>query len=131
MRAQLGWLTFLLAIAFATCPVAALVGSTWFALPNTKGILGFFGFGIHQWRSEPRLRCAGMVTSRSRTSWGGRRHGRLVCGVAVLLLGAGWVFSDRSGVPGGPVFWWLLGFGVTALVRGGFCIAILYEAEGN
>jgi hypothetical protein len=131
VRAHLGWLTFLLAIAFATCLVAALVGSTWFALPNTKGILGFFGFGIHQWRSEPRLRRAGMVTSRSRTSWGGRRYGRACVRRGRPVPGAGCVFSDRSGVPGGPVFWRLLGFRVTALVRGGFCIAILYEAEGN
>lgn len=46
MRAQLGWLTFLLAAGFSGGLVVTLVGTTWFAISDLNGVIGFFGFGI-------------------------------------------------------------------------------------
>ena len=99
MRAQLGWLTFLVAVGFATGLVLTLVGTTWFSISDENGLIGFFGFGVPMvaaglgsatlWMDQkPLLKILGWMS----TIIG------LVCGVSLLVLVAGWVLSDdKSG----------------------------------
>lgn len=132
MRIHLGWLTFLLAVAFAACLVATLILNSWFGFPNGRAALGFFGFGI------PTV-VVGVATAalwdghkslQKLLGWTGTMAG-IICGVAVLLLVAGWVLSEGTEPVVGPIIGRLLGFGITALVCGAFGIVLLFEAEGK
>ena len=132
MRTHLGWLTFLLAVAFATCQVATLILNSWFGFPNGRGVLAFFGFGI------PTMVVGGATAAlwdghkslQKLLGWAGTMAG-IVCGLAVLLLVAGWVLSETPEPAVGPLIGRLLGFGVTGLVCGSFGIAMLFVAEGK
>lgn len=132
VRTHLGWLTFLLALAFATCLVATLILNSWFGFLNVRSVLGFFGFGI------PTV-IAGVATAKL---WDGRRSllnllgwagtmAGIVSGVAVLLLVAGWVLSKQAEPAVGPLIWRVLGFGICGLACGGFGIVTLFQAEGK
>ena len=132
VRTLLGWLTFLLAIAFATALIGTLILNSWFGFPNVRGVLGFFGFGI------PTIVVGGATAAlwdgskslHKLLGWAGTMTG-IVCAVAVLLLVGGWLLSERPESIFGPVLGRFPGFGVTALVCGGFGIAMLIEAEGK
>ena len=132
MRILLGWLTFLLAVAFAACLVATLILNSWYGFPNVRAAIGFGGFGI------PTM----VVGGASAALWDGHRSlqkllgwtgtmAGIICGVAVLLLVAGWVLSESTEPAGGRIIGRLLGFGVAGLVCGGFGIAMLFVAEGK
>jgi len=130
VRAHLGWLMFMLALAFATCLVAVLILNTWFGFPAARTVMGFFGFGI------PTMAAGGATAMlwdgrrplQNILGWAGTMTG-IVCGVAVLLLVGGWVLSDRAEPVVGSLIWRLLGFGVCGLVCGGFGIGVLFLAE--
>jgi hypothetical protein len=132
MRIFLGWLTFLLAVAFAACLVAALILNSWFGFANGRTVLGFFGFGI------PTVVIGGATAAlwdghkslQKLLGWAGTMAG-IVCAVAVLLLVAGLVLSERPEPVVGATIGRFLGFGVTALICGAFGIALLFEAEGK
>ena len=138
MRAQLGWLTFLLAMGFAGGLVLTLIGTTWFSVSDGNGLIGFFGFGIPMivaglgtaalWSDQkPLQKTLGLASTLV----------GLVCGVALFILVAGWVLSDTKAnqppavgksEPGVAHFF---GFGIPMLICGGFGIAMLFESEGK
>jgi hypothetical protein len=132
MRAHLGWLTFLLAAAFATCLVATLILNTWFGFPGSKCVIGFFAFGI------PTMITGGATATlwdgskslQTLLGWAGTMTA-IVCGVAVLLLVGAWIFSETVQPEVGPLVWRLVGFGVCGIACGGFGIAVLFQAEGK
>lgn len=132
MKVHLGWLTFILAVAFATCLVATLILNSWFAFPADRTLLGFFGFGI------PTLVAGGATAAlwdgrkplQNLLGWAGTMTG-IVCGVAVLLLVGQRVFSETPPTTVGTLIWHVLGFAVSASFCGGFGIATLFEAEGS
>ncbi len=132
MRTHLGWLTFLLTVAFAACLVATLILNSWFGFPNDRAVLAFFGFGIPTMvvGGATAMLWDGHESLQKLLGWTGTMAG-IICGVAVLLLVAGWVLSERPELVVGPIIGHLLGFGVTALVCGAFGIAMLYKAEGK
>ena len=127
----LGWLTFLLALAFETCLVLALILNTWFGFPSEKTVLGYFGFGVPSmvmggataalWKGQKSL--------QNLLGWASTMTG-LVCGVAVLLLVADRVFSEAQSVVG-PLIWRLVAFGVAGLVCGCFGITLLFHVEAT
>jgi hypothetical protein len=127
VRAQLGWLTFLLAVGFAGGLVLSLAGTAWFGNSGEKALIGFFGFGIPMivnglgtaalWSDEKRLLQA--------LGWASTVIG-VTCGVCLFMLVGGWVLGgDKAAV--GQFF----GFGIPMLVCGGFGIVILFESEGK
>jgi hypothetical protein len=144
VRAQLGWLTFVLAIIFAGGVVLTLIGTTWFAVSDNNGLIGFFGFGIPMivaaqgtaalWSDQKPL--------QKTLGWASTLVG-LVCGVALFILVAGWVLSEsKANRPlmsspsasvgkSEPNILHFLGFGFPMLMCGGFGIAMLFASEGK
>jgi peptidoglycan/LPS O-acetylase OafA/YrhL len=128
VRIHLGWLTFLLATAFAILLLLTLISSSWLELSINKGLYGFFGFGIPMiavgagaaelWSDDKPL--------KKLLGWTSTVTG-ILCGVAVLSLVADWVFFERTQ----PVIGNLLGFATAGLVCGGFGIEILRGCESN
>jgi len=93
--------------------------------------MGFFGFGIPTMAvgAATALLWDGHTWLLKLLGWTGTMAG-IVCGVAVLLLVAGCVFSQGTE----PTVWpygRILGFSLTALVCGGFGISMLFSAEGK
>ena len=131
MRTHLGWLTFLLALAFGACLVAALILNTWFGFPGERTVLGFFGFGVPTMITGGATAALweGRKSLQNLLGWASTITG-LVCGAAVLLLVADRVFSDVQSVIG-PLIWRLAAFGIAGLVCGGFGIDLLVQAEAN
>jgi hypothetical protein len=122
----------LLAAAFAVCLVGTLALNTWRSFPVQRTVIGFFGFGI------PTI-AAGAATAalwdghkalQSLLGWAGTMIG-IVCGIAVLLLVGGWVFSDDVAPVVGPLIWRLVAFAVCGFVCGTFGIAMLFQAEAK
>ena len=132
MRVQLGWFTFLLAVAFVTCLLATLTFKAWLHVSDTRAIVAFFAFGIptmvaggatgRLWQGQQSLQTV--------LGWASTMVG-IVCGLAILVLVASWVFSDRGAVSTGPFIGRALGFGTCGLVCGGFGIRTLFRAEGK
>lgn len=128
MRIHLGWLTFLLATAFAILLLLTLFRSSWLELSIDKGLFGFFGFGLPMvavgvgtaelWSDDKPL--------KKLLGWASTVTG-IICGVAVLFLVADWVFFERTQ----PVVLNLLGFATVGSVCGGFGIEILRGCESN
>ena len=46
LRIHLGWLTFVLAVAFVTCLLATLTFNAWLQVSDGRAIIAFFAFGI-------------------------------------------------------------------------------------
>lgn len=128
MRTHLGWFTYLLALAFAIGTLGTLSLNTWFGLPSDRAVAGFFGFGLSAvvggaatsslWENERSL--------QTLLGWAATMFG-IACGVAVLLLVAGWVLKGES--LAGPSVWRFLAFGVTGVASGAFGLATLPQPE--
>ena len=152
MRVPTWWLTFLLTMGFAGGLVLTLIGTTWFTVSDTNGLIGFFGFGIPMIVSG--VGTAALWSDRKPLQktfgWASTVVG-LVCGVALFILVAGWVLSDSKANPssasstGASVgkserasvresqtgIAHFFGFGVPMLICGGFGIAMLFKSEGK
>jgi hypothetical protein len=44
MKKQIGWLTFIMAVAFAVGHFVTMVGMAWFGLDSGNALWGYFGF---------------------------------------------------------------------------------------
>lgn len=134
MRAHLGWLTFLLAVAFAFCLIGTLVLNAWFDFPNQRAVRGFFAFGIPTMviGAATALLWDGHKALQKFLGWAGTMAG-LICAAAVLVLVVRWVLAE--GLQPEVGLWVMLSrlgaFSATALVCGGFGIETLYSAEGR
>ena len=132
MRVQLGWLTFSLAVAFVTCLLVSLTFNARLQVSDARAIIAFFAFGIptmvagaatgRLWHGQQRLQAI--------LGWASTMVG-IVCGLAILVLVASWVFSDTSPPATGPFIARVFGFGTCGLICGGFGIRTLLRAEGN
>ena len=132
MRALVGWLTFLLAMAFAGCLLSTLVRNAWFSLPNENAVIGFFGFGVPMaaigvgtaflWHGyENLLKLLGWAATMI----------AIAHALAVLGLVAAWVWPEVTQPTGGTSLTRLLAFSVAAFMAGAFGIAMLYASEGK
>lgn len=130
MRVHLGWLTFLLGVAFVLCLFFILIWNAWFGFPNQRALLGFFAFGV------PAM----VITLATAALWDGHKALEKLLGwvatmagiaaaIAVLALVIGWVISEQPNMPGMLVLSRLLGFGTAAVMSGAFGIQMLYKAE--
>jgi hypothetical protein len=130
-RTQLGWLSFLLAKAFAGALVLTLIGATWLGVESRNGAIGFFGFGIPMIVADLGTAAlwSGEKSLQKTLGWSSTVTG-LVCGVALFILVGTWVLADNQSTPPGNLGHFL-GFGTAMLVCGGFGISMLYEAEGK
>jgi hypothetical protein len=88
-RTQLGWLSFLLAKAFAGGLVLTLIGATWLGVEGRNGAIGFFGFGIPMIVADLGTAAlwSGEKSLQKTLGWSSTVTG-LVCGVARLFLWA-------------------------------------------
>lgn len=144
MRAQLGCLTFLLAVGFAGAMLLCLVGNAWYGVDGEKAFIGFFGFGIPMIAAGVGAAALWLESKKLQRTlgWSSTVFG-LVCGVCLFLLVAGWVGLKNSPAPsktGGesaqardsqPGILQFFGFGIPTLLCGGFGIVLLLESEGK
>jgi len=126
MRKQLGWLAYLLLVAFTAGLLLTVIGYAWSRLSGDKAGIGVLGFGL------PML-LAGLATHglsrderrlRLLLGWTGTIVG-MVCGVCLLVCVAGMVLSAACFTGDSPEILASLGFGVLMLLYGGLGIAWL------
>ena len=132
MRIQLGWLTFILAVAFVTCLLAMLTFNARLQVSDARAVVAFFAFGIptivagaatgRLWQGEQSLHAI--------LGWASTMVG-IVCGLAILILVASWVFPDSGTHATVPFVARVFGFGTCGLICGGFGIRTLFQSEGK
>jgi len=132
VRAFVGWLTFLLAMAFAVCLFGTLVKNTWFGLPNDRAVIGFFGFGVPMAMIgvATAFLWSGHKALEQILGWAGTMAG-IAHAVAVLLLVAAHVMAESSNAATNASLTHFLAFGTAAVACGAFGITVLYQAEGK
>jgi len=130
MKRQLGWLAYLLLVAFTVGLLLTLVGFAWNGLSREKAGIGVLGFSLP-------LFLTGLATHalsrdekclRAVLGWTGTIAG-LISGIALLACVVGMVLSAGE-VPGSsPRALASLGFGLLMLVCGGLGIAWLVTSS--
>lgn len=126
MKKQLGWLTYLLLVAFTAGLLLTLIGFAWSRLSDDKAGIGVLGFGLPMLLAG--LAAHGLSTDQRRLrfllGWTGTIAG-LICGVCLLVCVAGMVLSTAEFTGSSPESLSCVGFGVLMLLCGGLGIAWL------
>jgi hypothetical protein len=128
MRIALGWLTFILAGAFALGLLLSLEENVWGTLPNQRALVGFCGFGLPMifaaWGTAALW--SGAINCQKLLSWSSTLVA-LASGICLLLVVIEGVANGGSNhrLSVGHFF----GFGTTMLLCGTFGIVTLLELE--
>ena len=130
MNKRLGWLAYLLLVAFTAGLLLTLIGFACSRLPAEKAGIGVLGFGLP-------LFLAGLATHglsrddrclRLVLGWTGTIAG-LICGIGLLASVAGMVVSEACFGGSSPQVLASLGFGLLMFICGGLGIAWLVSTQ--
>lgn len=131
MKRQLGWLSYLLTLAFAVGLALTLVAFAWLGLDKDKAGVGTIGFGVPLVMSA--LVAGGLSSGerglRAVLGWSGALVG-FACGVALLICVASMVASDQRYNSSSPQVLASVGFGILMVLCGGAGIGWLTSRGG-